>query len=47
MWLRMQELQVRLDAATDSGDRLRRELDRRLEITEEQAVEPPSFMPTQ
>jgi hypothetical protein len=34
-WLKMQELQARLDAATGNRDRLRRQLDRRLEIIEE------------
>jgi hypothetical protein len=34
-WLRMQEPQVRLDAATGDRDPLRRELDQRLEIIEQ------------
>jgi hypothetical protein len=33
-WLRMQELQTRLDAGTGNRDRLRGKLDRRLEIIE-------------
>jgi hypothetical protein len=34
-WLRVHEFQARLDAATGNRDRLRRELDRRLETIEE------------